>query len=74
MPLLLIQISFNVAITEVASFCCIVDMNCSHALMFQAASLSHSNVLDNIQLMLDHAPITLHWEPIEVYTLKLCDL
>ena len=34
----------------------------------QATSLTHSNMMDNCQLMLEHAPTTLRWEPVEVMT------
>ena len=34
--------------------------------LFQAASLTHSGMMDNCQLMLEHAPTTLRWEPAEV--------
>jgi len=35
---------------------------------YKAASLSHSNVMDNCQLMLEYAPPTLRWEPVEMMT------
>ena len=38
----------------------------SASLAFQAASLSHLNVLENIQLILEHAPIMVQWDPVEV--------
>ena len=38
----------------------------SASLVFQAASLSHLNVLENIQLILEHAPIMVQWDPVEV--------
>ncbi|XP_066030863.1 DDB1- and CUL4-associated factor 1-like [Pocillopora verrucosa] len=33
---------------------------------YKAASLSHSSVMENCQLMLEYAPTTLRWEPVEV--------
>ena len=33
---------------------------------FQATSLTHSGMMDNCELILEHAPTTLRWEPVEV--------
>lgn len=33
---------------------------------YKAASLSHSSVMENCQLMLVYAPTTLRWEPVEM--------
>lgn len=44
---------------------------------YKAASLSHGSVMENCQLMLEYAPTTLRWEPVEMmnrlqgYTLLL---
>jgi len=33
---------------------------------YKATSLTHSGMMDNCQLMLEHAPTTLRWEPVEM--------